>query len=87
MGVKPGEEHQELDESVLTKIREFKKVKPNITIQLDGGLNLDNVSKISDLSCDFVNSGSLISNSQEPKATYMKVQSLLDDLSEDDGWE
>jgi len=87
MGVKPGEEHQELDGKVLDKVRELKKLKPNAVAQIDGGLNLENASKISDAGCDFVNSGSLIAESDSPRATYMKVQSLVDDLSEDDGWE
>lgn len=87
MGVEPGKEHQEFILETKNKIRELRKLKPTIKIQVDGGVTLENAHDISDAGCDFLNSGSVISESESPRATYMKLQELVDDLSEEDGWE
>lgn len=87
MGVEPGKEGQSFDETVIEKIKTLRKKKKSIKIQVDGGITLENASSISDAGCDFLNSGSLIANSDSPKSTFMKLQESVDDLSEDDGWE
>ncbi len=87
MGVNPGKENQTFIPEIKDKIKELRKLKPLIKIQLDGGVTFENALEISEAGCDFINSGSLISNSEVPKAMYMKLQSLVDNLSEDDGWE
>ena len=45
MSVKPGEQGQRFDERVLDKIKEVRKISKKITIQIDGGLNEENIKK------------------------------------------
>lgn len=87
MGVEPGEEGQEFISDTIKRIKALKQYKRSIKVQVDGGINLSNAERVADAGCDFLNSGSLISNSDSPKATLMKLQAAVDDLSEDDGWE
>lgn len=41
MGVKPGFSGQALNLDVLEKIKYFKKLKPNLPIEVDGGVNME----------------------------------------------
>lgn len=74
MGVQPGKEKQSLKNSVYNKIKKIKKENPNATIQIDGGANTTNVRKLFKAGAHYINSGSFISSSNEPKKA---LESLL----------
>lgn len=73
MGVQPGKEKQTLKKSAYNKIRRIKKENPNATIQVDGGVNPTNVRKLFKEGAHYVNSGSFISSSKEPKKALMSL--------------
>lgn len=78
MGVHPGKEHQEFIPEVLNKIKELKEKKPNITIQVDGGVNLDTAKQLKEAGCDIINTGSFVSDSENPKDALKQLEKLFD---------
>lgn len=73
MGVNPGREKQELISTTYNRIRQIKKLNPKAKIQIDGGVNLANASKLFKAGAFFLNSGSFISDSEEPKKALLSL--------------
>jgi ribulose-phosphate 3-epimerase len=67
MGVHPGKEHQPFVHRVYHKIIELKKINQRIKVQIDGGVNPSVAHRLSSLNVDYINSGSFISNSENPR--------------------
>ncbi len=67
MGVHPGKEHQHFIPAVYDKIKELRNFKEKIKIQIDGGVNFDNIRKLKESGADFINSGSLVAEAENPK--------------------
>lgn len=67
MGVYPGKEGQRLNPLVVENIIAFKRLYPEVIVQVDGGVNDKSIGKLVKAGVDFVNSGSFISNSEDPK--------------------
>ena len=78
MGVHPGREHQKFIPATLKKIREIKKLNKKILIQIDGGINKKTIVQVANAGADFVNSGSYISDAENPKETINKLNRLFD---------
>lgn len=76
MGVHPGAEHQELIPRIHNKIKEIRKHNKNIQIQIDGGVNLETLKKLRDSGATIFNSGSFISNSNNPKAALKQLENV-----------
>ena len=78
MTVEPGKGGQELIPETIEKIEKFKKyIDSNnleIDIEADGGINLDNIGKISKAGCDMAVVGSAIINSKDYKDTIKKLK-------------
>ena len=78
MTVEPGKGGQELIPETIEKIEKFKKyIDSNnleIDIEADGGINLDNIDKISKAGCDMAVVGSAIINSKDYKDTIKKLK-------------
>jgi len=77
MGVKPGREHQKFISGVYNKIKGLRKISGKIKIQVDGGVNLLNIGKLRNLGADYVNSGSFISEAENPKKALRELESEL----------
>jgi len=77
MGVVPGKENQTFISTVLKKIKTLKKLSPRTKIQVDGGANPKTIKKLAKLGVNFVNSGSYISDSENPKKTVKELNSLF----------
>jgi ribulose-phosphate 3-epimerase len=73
MGVHPGEEKQSLIKSIYRRIRLIKEFNSNAFIQIDGGVNPGNSSKLFKAGATFLNSGSFISESEEPKKALLNL--------------
>jgi len=73
MGVHPGKEHQLLIPKTLKKIRELRRINKKIKIQVDGGVNEITASKLFKAGADYINSGSFISEAENPKASLGKL--------------
>ena len=73
MGVSPGREGQSLLPSTFSKIRFIKKLNPKALIQVDGGVNVKNASKLFKEGVNFINSGSYISSSDDPMSALSSL--------------
>lgn len=76
MTVVPGLPGQELIEETVTKLNTIKKVvdkaKLNITLEVDGGINLDTIKKVKN--ADIIVSGSCITKSENYQETITKLR-------------
>lgn len=78
LGVNPGKEGQKLSWKITRRIKRIKKIFPKIVVQVDGGVNEKNASKLSKAGADLLNSGSFVSNSEKPKSQINLLQGLFD---------
>lgn len=82
MTVNPGFGGQSFIESMGDKIKVLRKLindrKPNIILQVDGGVKLDNVTRIKDLGVDLVVAGSAIFNSDNIEETTGEFKQKLE---------
>ena len=67
MGHAPGKEHLAFQNSILKKIKALRKINKKIKIQVDGGVSPKIVSKLAKAGVDYINVGSYISTSENPK--------------------
>jgi ribulose-phosphate 3-epimerase len=77
MGVNPGKEHQNFIDEVFVKIRELRKFKKKLDIQVDGGVNIKTAPKIKEAGANIINSGSFISDSDNPKKALNELESVF----------
>jgi len=73
MGVHPGKEHQRFLTSTYSRIKQVKKISKKILIQIDGGVNFESAKKLAKLRVNYLNSGSLIAESENPKKTIKEL--------------
>ncbi len=57
----------------LEKIRLIKKIKPDVEIGWDGGVNIENAYTLTQGNVDVLNVGGAISNSENPAETYNEL--------------
>ncbi|MBN2052745.1 ribulose-phosphate 3-epimerase [Candidatus Woesearchaeota archaeon] len=67
MTVKPGKPGQKLIEATIKKIKSLTKKKPDLIIEVDGGINADTAHEVIEAGADILVAGSYIFNSQDPK--------------------
>lgn len=60
MLVEPGFGGQEMIEECLEKVRKIRELRPDIDIEVDGGINLQNVNKVKDAGANVIVSGTAI---------------------------
>lgn len=73
MGVNPGFSGQDLDPRTREKVAEIRKLNQNITIEVDGGVNLDNATDLVKLEADELVTASAIFSADDPKNAYKKL--------------
>jgi ribulose-phosphate 3-epimerase len=78
MTVSPGDGGQQFDESVLNKIQALQKIWPNGSIEVDGGINDQNIKKIAEAGADIFNIGTYIYNSQDVKQAIRQLMEKLE---------
>jgi len=66
LGVTPGPSGQEFETYVLDKIKELKRKYPKVKLEVDGGINLENVKNICETGADYLAVGSYIFDSPKP---------------------
>ena len=74
MGVHPGKEHQGLEPNTARRIITLKRMNPKLWVQVDGGVNADNIGELAAAGVDAVNSGSFIADAQNPKAVLQLLE-------------
>lgn len=65
------------DLALLDKVRAIKKMRPDIEIGWDGGINQDNITAIKDAGVSVFNVGGTIYSSQNPESTYHHLKDLI----------
>lgn len=66
MTVEPGFGGQSLIESCLDKIRELRGLYPNLDIEIDGGVKLENIDRVYDAGANIIVAGSAVFGSENP---------------------
>jgi ribulose-phosphate 3-epimerase len=74
MSVNPGFGGQEFILETLDKIRELKKIAPKIKIEVDGGINIDNIKMISDAGADYFVMGSGLFKGEHIEEYFKELQ-------------
>ena len=81
MSVNPGFAGQKFIESTFDKIEEVKEmidaVNPSIRLEVDGGINLDNIGKAAKSGADTFVAGSAIFNSKNYKETISQMREII----------
>ena len=77
MLVEPGKGGQKIIKDMLKKIKLLRKYFPNLNIQVDGGINHDNIIEIKESGANIFVIGSAIFNSNNIENSILKFKSLL----------
>jgi len=77
LGVHPGKEGQKFQKIILRRIKKLKSKYPKIITQIDGGVNENTIKKIVKYPVDFINSGSFVSNSKNPKSQIIFLEDFF----------
>jgi len=81
MTVNPGFGGQKFIPEMITKIEKARKMidnqKKSISLAVDGGINLDNISKVIKAGAEVVVVGQIIFKSANPEMTIKKIKSIL----------
>lgn len=67
----------EADTSLLDKVEQLKKLKHSIEIGWDGGINDQNIKKLSDFGVDVLNVGGYIHHDKNAEQAYKKLVAIL----------
>ena len=74
MLVEPGFGGQELIESCLEKVRKIRELYPNLDIEVDGGITLENVAKVKEAGANIIVSGTAILSATDRASTISKMR-------------
>ena len=81
MTVNPGFGGQKFIPEMITKIKKARKMidnqKKSISLEVDGGINLDNISQVIKAGAEIIVVGQIISKSANPEMTTKKIKNLL----------
>lgn len=76
LSVNPGFYGAELITAVLDKIKEFRKLCPEVETGIDGGVKESNIAEIARTRVSYICVGSAIFRSPEPAARFRRLQAL-----------
>lgn len=77
MGVRPGWSGQEFQSIALDKVSELLRLKPGLTIGMDGGVKPRNVADIAKAGASTVAIGSALTDAADPSAAYEDFKNAL----------
>jgi len=81
MTVNPGFGGQKLIPEMIDKIKKARKIIDNqkkpISLEVDGGINLDNISEVIKAGVEIIVIGQLISKSANPEITIKKIKNIM----------
>lgn len=66
------------DLDLLEKVKEIRKLKPDVEIGWDGGINADNVAELVAGGIDVLNAGGFIQRAAHPETAYAKLKKLAE---------
>ena len=73
LSVEPGFQGQKFIESTLEKIKKLKEINSKIKIEVDGGINMDNVKMVADAGADYLAVGSGLFDAKNVKERFVKL--------------
>ncbi|OGY87596.1 MAG: hypothetical protein A2233_05095 [Candidatus Kerfeldbacteria bacterium RIFOXYA2_FULL_38_24] len=74
MGVEPGFSGQDFQKDVLEKIREIKKLKPGLLVEIDGGVSMHNHEVIVDAGADILVAHSAIWKAKDLAKVFQELR-------------
>lgn len=74
MTVNPGFGGQSLIEECLDKIRFLRSKYPNLDIEIDGGVKLDNIDRVIESGANIIVAGSAVFNADEPEKVVQAIK-------------
>ncbi len=81
MTVNPGFGGQKFIPEMITKIERARKIIDNqkklISLEVDGGINLDNISQVIKAGAEVIVAGQIISKSANPEETTRKIKNIM----------
>jgi len=77
MTVHPGFGGQALLESVLRKIHTFRQMYPHVSVEVDGGVKLENISYLKKLGVNYYVIGSSLFKAQDVKKRFQQLQQYV----------
>ena len=77
MGVNPGFQGQKFMSEVLCKVRAVKKIRPEIVIEVDGGVNPETGPDLVDAGVDILNVGSYLFKQLPVKDNWEEMQKII----------
>jgi ribulose-phosphate 3-epimerase len=85
MSVNPGFGNQQLIPNCLTKVRNLERRRRELglqfAIEIDGGVNLENLGDVVRAGCDWIVAGSTIFGSDDPATTVTRMQQIARDAT------
>lgn len=75
MLVEPGFGGQDMIESCLEKVKKIREMRPNIDIEVDGGITLSNVDKVKAAGANIIVSGTAILKEADKASAILKMKS------------
>lgn len=75
MLVEPGFGGQKMIEECLEKVKELRNIKQDLDIEVDGGVNLENIEKVKNAGANIIVAGTAIFNSSDRKLVINKMKS------------
>ncbi len=77
MSVNPGYAGQKFIPDVLNKIKELRKLKPNLDIEIDGGINKDTIKQAVDAGANVIVAGSAIFDKKDRKKAIKNLREAI----------
>lgn len=74
LAVTPGYSGQEMKNSVVKEIKALRQLKPNVKIEVDGGIDKETTKKVKKAGADIVVSSSYIFKSDDPKEAFKELK-------------
>ena len=85
MSVNPGFGGQQFIPRVLDKVRELNRIKQErrllFSIEIDGGITLDNLSEVVRAGCDWIVTGSSVFHTSDPAATVAEMRQVAQEAT------
>ena len=78
MGVEPGKGGQKFMESCISKIKELRELKPDLDIEVDGGINKETLKTAKTAGANVFVVGSAIFDSEDRKAAILEIRQLME---------
>ena len=75
MLVEPGFGGQQMIEECLEKVKFLREIKPDLDIEVDGGINLENIDKVKKAGANIIVAGTAIFSAEDKKAVIDKIKS------------